>query len=159
MRLRPLIFLTVILSLAGTSSFLSAQEGKTPDPTTKMNLTGSWDFQTSDHKEYGVCERGKPYSGTLTITQDGTKLKLVLQSGPIVCSPPTACAYQGKLKGKDAHFHSASVVSGEGGSRLASIHLSFDSPSTASGKSRTIQQRIGGSMCEWTNHLQLTRKK
>ena len=163
MWLRPLFILIAPLLLLGTSQPLSAQEGKDPAPTAKtkaeMNLNGTWDFQTSDQKAYGVCDKGNPYSGKLTINQKNSKLTLVFQSGPIVCSPPTACAYKGKLIGNDAHLHNVTIVAGEGGSLLNSIHLTFTSPTSASGKTRTIQERIGGTMCEWTHQLQLIRKK
>lgn len=154
----PLILLVSILFLSPTSLF--AEGDKTAAlPSAQVSLTGTWDFKTSQHKEYGICEVGKPYSGKLTITQKDNHLTLVFLSGPIVCSPPAACKYQGKLKGDQAYFHNTTVAEGDRGSLLNSIHLNINSNLSAAGNVRSIKQFIGGSMCEWTHQIQLTRKK
>lgn len=146
-----LIALTFFFSIGNPP--LWAKDAKSAD----FDLNGTWKFQTSDHKSYGVCDKGKNYSGTLVISQKGDKVKLVFQSGPIVCDPPAACAYQGKIKEDEVYFHSSSVAPDEGGTILKSIHLKLNSATSASGQSREIKQFIGGNMCEWTNKILLTK--
>jgi hypothetical protein len=117
-----------------------------------------WNFQTSDFKEYGQCDKGTPYSGKLTITQkDPHHLALVMDSGPIVCSPPARCSFKGVVKGDEAKFFNTVVAEGEGGTLMNAIDLKVASNNSAAGEVRNIQQFVGGSMCEWVHKIQLTR--
>ncbi|MDX1386485.1 MAG: hypothetical protein R3257_02770 [bacterium] len=150
---KPFLFIFLASFALGGIPPVVAKEAQTPT----LDLSGTWNFQTSDHKSYGICEKGKDYTGTLTITQTGDKVKLVFNSGPILCSPPAACAYEGKIKGNQVYFHNASVAQGGRGTMLKSIHLKLDSPTSASGKSRDIKNFIGGSMCEWTSQIKLNK--
>ena len=129
-----------------------------PAPTAAYDLSGTWNFQTSDHKEYGGCQVGTPYSGKLTITQkDSRHLSLVMDSGPLVCSPPAVCSFKGVMKQDEARFFNTTVAEGEAGTLMNSIDLKVGSNNSASGEVRNIQQFVGGSMCQWVHKIQLSR--
>lgn len=122
-----------------------------------FNLTGTWNFQTSDPKEYGVCDVGTPYSGKLTIAQKDSHLTLTMEAGPVVCTPAAVCSYHGVLKGNEAKFFNTTVGEGEGQTLMNTIDLTVTSKNSASGEVRSIKQFLGGSMCEWVHKIQLTR--
>lgn len=152
--------LAVIFLLMTSPMVFSAQKSppKSPPPKASFDIGGVWNFQTSEPKEYGGCDVGAPYSGKLTITQkDAHHLKLVMESGPLVCSPPSVCSYQGVMKGNEARFSNTVVAEGEAGTLINAIDLKIISNSAASGEVRNIQQFIGGAMCEWVHKIQLSR--
>jgi hypothetical protein len=152
-----------VLSLGLTApQVLSGFEKSPPPPpsasSATVDLSGTWNFQTSDHKEYGGCEVGTPYSGKLTITQkDAHHLNLVMESGPTVCSPPAVCSYRGVIKENEAKFFNTTVAEGQGGHLMNSIDLKIISNNSAAGEVRNIQQFLGGSMCQWVHKIQLSR--
>jgi hypothetical protein len=151
--------LLVIIFLLLMPGSLLAKEATAPATGgSAINLSGAWNFQTSDFKEYGECQKGTPYSGKLTITQKDPKhLTMVMDSGPTVCSPPAACNYKGVLKENEAKFFNTVVAEGEAGTLMNAIDLKIASNNSASGEVRNIQQFIGGAMCEWVHQIQLSR--
>ena len=154
-----IILLIGFLSIVSANLF--AKETAVPAPApggSPVDLSGTWNFQTSDFKEYGECLKGTPYSGKLTIAQKDPKhLTMVMESGPTVCSPAAACSFRGVLKDNEAKFFNTVPAEGQAGTLMNTIDLKILSNNSAGGEVRNIQQFIGGAMCEWVHQIQLTR--
>jgi hypothetical protein len=155
---RIIILISTTIFLMSPQILLGKEKPTSPPPNVPYNISGTWNFQTSDHKEYGECQVGAPYSGKLTITQKDTHhLTMVMESGPTVCSPAAVCSYKGVMKEDEAKFFNTVVAEGQAGTLIDAIDLKVSSNNAAAGEVRNIQQFVGGSMCEWVHKIQLTR--
>lgn len=76
-----------------------------------MDISGSWNDSTSNHKVQGRCPVGTAMSGTLMITLGADALGLQVVSGA-VCVPVYMCSQRGEFNSGNALF---SDVDDEGG--------------------------------------------
>ena len=88
-----------------------------------LDISGSWNYSTSNHKVQGRCPVGTPMSGTLMISLGADGLGLQVMSGA-TCRPASMCSYTGEIVSGNALFSS---VDDEGGMASNAMNIHFSS--------------------------------
>ena len=111
------------------------------------DLTGTWNFTTSNATHSGYCPAGNNSSGTCVISQTGNMLTLTFMSG-WTCDPVSMCTYVGACTGDVYTFSNSDDVDDEGGVATNAIYLTATSENTLSGSSASMYV-IDNFTCTW----------
>ena len=98
-----------------------------------IELTGLWEFATSNHQ--GGCpgsHAGFAMGGLMEISQGGGALAMQIVSGA-TCDPATMCSFTGEIAQGDLILWNSGVVDDEGGTVTNTLHLVFANDSLAQG--------------------------
>lgn len=160
-----LLAVTTLGLLAVTAAPAWAQYGHlqptptpTPIPVAKLDLNGTWTFETSEPTVTGGCPAGNALSGTAAITQDGTAVTLKYLTGPR-CRPPEVCSYAGSLDRDNQFVVSNSVtVDDEGGKVENEIDLTVINDGLAKGTATNHYIHPSGYQCLWTVDVSFMRE-
>jgi hypothetical protein len=123
-----------------------------------LDIFGTWNYSTSNHKVQGKCPNGTPMRGTLQISRGAGGLGLQVMSGA-VCNPASMCSYTGEFNSGNALFSNVDDVDDEGGTASNAMNLHFSSEESGWGEVSSTYTHPKGFECHWTHHITLTRKK
>jgi hypothetical protein len=155
--------ITMLSLLAITAAPAWAQYGDIPPapipiPVDKLDLNGTWTFQTSEPTVTGDCPAGTALSGTAAITQEGMNVTLKYLTGPN-CRPAAVCSYAGTLDEDNQFVVSNSVtVDGEGGKVTSEIHLTVFDNGLAKGTATNHYVHPKGFECQWKMFVSFMRE-
>jgi len=158
-----LMAVTVLGLLAVTAAPAWAQYGHIPPapipiPVDKLDLNGTWTFQTSHPTVTGGCPAGDALSGTAAITQEGMEVTLSYLTGP-ECRPAAVCSYAGTLDEDNQFVVSNSVtVDDEGGKVSNEVHLTVFDNGLAKGTSTSHYVHPKGFECTWQMSVSFMRE-
>ena len=121
----------------------------------EYNLTGQWNYTTSNHWKKGVCPVGKDSTGTCRITQNGDDVILELLTG-MVCSPASMCTFAGTVSGNAYTCSNSDTVDEEGGQATNTITFTASSMTEATGTDSSSYEHPKMT-CEWGFDISLSR--
>lgn len=146
---RYALALGLFSALAIASSPVAASDG--------ADLSGSWSYTRTAGSVSGMCSAGRPASGLISITQQGSKVALDIESGS-TCKPASVCKFAGKLEGKNLSVTNAASVDDEGGKVANSMRLVVISDGSMKGSSSSKYTHPGGFACTWQSQITLSRR-
>lgn len=125
------------------------------------DLTGTWNHTISNNFAIGDigCVPAADTSGTCTIEQTGDTFTLTFISG-VVCDPPDACIFDGKVDGEVYTSVSIYPVDEEGGFVAALLRFTASSATSASGSGAYEYSHPSGEWeCMWGNQMALAQSE
>ncbi len=151
----------IILSLISASAFGEGISLGNQADSSYLNMTGLWDYRTSDYTVTGTCPAGNPASGTLSIFHDGngTGTTVLQFLEGITCSPSETCLYRGTTQDVISIVVSNNLNDGSGGYATNTLAIRWSSNSTASGTGASVYNFANGVSCTWNYKISLTRRQ
>ena len=155
------ILLPLLVSLSMTAH---AQSPGEPAPIgidsdiADLDISGTWNYRTSNHRVSGKCPVGTPMAGTLMISKEAAGLGLQVMSGAR-CEPASMCSYTGEINSGNALFSNVDDVDDEGGMASNAMNIHFSSNEGGWGVVSSSYTHPAGFGCQWTHHITLTRNK
>ena len=125
--------------------------------TSTYDLSGTWNYVTSENWVSGLCQAGANASGTLTITQEDSTATMVINSG-MVCDPASMCSYNGTVKENVYTFTNSAIVDDEGGEASNTIVLTAVSANAAAGNDISSYV-LNDFSCSWGFNISMTRQE
>ncbi len=159
---RLTLILATVTAVVGYSASAAAQGDIAPvpiplDPAT-IDITGTWNYSTANHKVSGDCPNGSPMNGTLAITREGAEAGLMIMSGA-TCDPASMCMFGGGLTGEYLLVSNTDTVDEEGGTATNAIQMFFSSPAQGSGSASSSYVHPEGFQCQWSHDVLIWRSE